>query len=283
VIGPLDHSTDHDVDWLSLAPHQSSVAAVVADRLERLIADGELLDGSRMPSERSLAELLGVSRTSVREAVRELWLKGLVDRRQGQGTFVTSARTLKDAFLSHVHDRVADAELTVINVMDYRAALEPPIAARAAERAGPADVSALQKILSDMEAARSARRTAELDAAFHHAVAHATANPLLMQVVEFSSAWLNSTRREALQSPRRRAMSIRSHGAVVRAIIARDPEAAAAAMTQHIKEVSTFVESRLGNTGHATQGPVSHPHGAGSAAAARSVRGQTAPGTKEVR
>ena len=238
VVQPSDHSPGSSVDWSALRTRPASVTSHVEARLERLIRDGELPDGARLPSERALAELLGVSRSSIREAVRELWLKGLVDRRQGHGTFVTSRTAVDEPFMRHVHDRL-------VKVMDYRSALEPAIAARAAARAGAADVARLQQLFAAFEAETSAIRSAELDAAFHHAVAEATANSLLVQVVEFSGEWLRATRREALQGRRRRAMSIASHRAVLRAIAAHDPVAAAAAMEQHIREVSAFVESRL--------------------------------------
>jgi len=245
VVQPSDHSPGSSVDWSALRTRPASVTSHVEARLERLIRDGELPDGARLPSERALAELLGVSRSSIREAVRELWLKGLVDRRQGHGTFVTSRTAVDEPFMRHVHDRLGEAALAVVKVMDYRSALEPAIAARAAARAGAADVARLQQLFAAFEAETSAIRSAELDAAFHHAVAEATANSLLVQVVEFSGEWLRATRREALQGRRRRAMSIASHRAVLRAIAAHDPVAAAAAMEQHIREVSAFVESRL--------------------------------------
>jgi GntR family transcriptional repressor for pyruvate dehydrogenase complex len=97
----------------------------VASRLERRIADGEFVDGSRLPPERDLAAMLEVSRSSIREAVRELWLKGLVDRRQGQGTYVRIRDGGRDSYLRHVNSRLGEPELTIVNVLDYRAALEP--------------------------------------------------------------------------------------------------------------------------------------------------------------
>ena len=103
----------------------------------------------------------------------------------------------------------------------------------------------MTRILDAMEHETSARRSAELDAEFHQAVAAATQNPLLVQVVEFSGQWLGVTRQDALQGRRRRDMSLHSHHAVLRAVSDRDPEAAAAAMSQHVREVSAFVEHRL--------------------------------------
>jgi len=233
------------VDWTALRTRSASVASVVAARLEELIRRGDLRDGSRLPPERQLAEMLSVSRASVREAVRELWLKGLVDRRQGRGTFVTSSAPALDALQAHLHERLGQEDLTVLRVMDFRASLEPAIASRAAQRANVGDIERLTQILDAMDHERSARRSADLDAEFHRAVAAAAKNPLLVQVVEFSGQWLGVTRQDALQGRRRRDMSLRSHRAVLRAVAAHDPDAAAAAMSQHVREVSAFVEHRL--------------------------------------
>lgn len=233
------------IDWQSVGARSASVGSSVAARLEELVRRGDLPDGSRLPAERELAQLLAVSRTSVREAIRELWLKGLVDRRQGRATYVIAGGPDRNAFLSRLYDRLDTQDLTVLQVMDYRAALEPAIAARAAERATQRDDERLEQILAEMQVVSSGRRAAELDASFHYAVAQATQNPLLGEVVEFSSSWLEMTRQEALQGSRRRAVSMASHRALLRAIVARDPGAAAAAMAQHVREVSSYVEARL--------------------------------------
>jgi GntR family transcriptional repressor for pyruvate dehydrogenase complex len=247
MVRPSDQRPGPSVDWTGGGVRSASVASLVEARIEELIRRGDLADGSRLPPERDLAGLFGVSRTSVREAVRELWLKGLVDRRQGRGTFVRAGAGGRGAFLLRLRGRTSDAELTLLNVLDYRAALEPSIAARAAERARPADTVQLEAILSAMEATTNAGRTAELDAEFHYGVARATHNPLLVEVVEFSTTWLVATRQSGLQGRHRRALSRASHRALLRAIVAHDPEAAFAAMAQHIREVAEFVDSRLQN------------------------------------
>jgi GntR family transcriptional repressor for pyruvate dehydrogenase complex len=206
--------------------------------------------------------MLCVSRSSVREAVRELWLKRLVDRRQGHGTFVTTEGPGRE-FLGLIHSRLDDTARTLLDVMDYRAVIEPAIAARAAERAGAADVDALRRLLAEMEAETSPRRAAELDAAFHHTIAAATSNPLFLQLVEFSAEWLTSTRHEALQGRRRRQLSLASHRTVLEAVARRDPPAAAAAMEQHIKEVADFVEAQLrgGTSAESVAGTMRAPRG----------------------
>ncbi len=257
MVRPSDQPEGPGADWAALQTRSASVASVVVARLEELIRRGDLADGSQLPAERQLAQMLNVSRASVREAVRELWLKGLVDRQQGRGTFVTAGAPMQDAFQAHIHERLGQDDLTVLRVMDFRASLEPAIARRAAQRATFQDLEEMARILGEMEREASAKRSAELDAAFHRAVAVAAQNPLLVEVVEFSGQWLRVTRKDALQGRRRRDMSLRSHRAVLHAISERDPEAAAAAMSQHVREVSAFVEHRL--EGASSQGGTRAP------------------------
>jgi GntR family transcriptional repressor for pyruvate dehydrogenase complex len=243
MVRPSGHSSTVAEDLADIHVSMVSVSSEVSKRLEQLIGSGRFEDGARLPPERELAASLMVSRASVREAVHELWLKGLVERRRGRGTFVRSPEPARTEFLTALHGRLSDIDMTVFQIMDYRAAIEPPIAARAAERAGAQDWQLLSDLLEAMEGETAARRSAELDARFHYAIAQATRNPLFVQLVEFSSHWLESTREVTLQSKHRRELSLRGHREIVRAIAARDGGAAAAAMSAHIAVVSDSIRA----------------------------------------
>ena len=216
---------------------------VVAAHLETVVREAGLRPGDRLPPERYLAAALGVSRGTVREALRELELKGLVERRQGAGTVVADPDPggIGDDLIGRLD---ADAR-TWVEVMDLREAIEVPIAERAARYATRSDLRRLAAVLDEMEGARDAARYAELDARFHRLVAEASHNPLLVKVVEFTSRWLELTRRSRLQSARRRARWLEGHRAVYAAIARGDPGGAAAAMREHIR---TIVEE-LGRRG----------------------------------
>jgi GntR family transcriptional repressor for pyruvate dehydrogenase complex len=110
--------------------------------------------------------------------------------------------------------------------MDYRLTVEPPIAARAAERARGRDISSLRAIIQAMELEQAIATVAELDAKFHTALAVASGNTLLIQLQEFSAEWMASSRAEALQSRRRRATSIQDHRAALETIESHDPAGA---------------------------------------------------------
>lgn len=227
------------LDWSALATRPVHVSDNLSAKLEQMILTGELPQGSRLPPEREFAAQLGVSRASVREALRELELKGMIDRRPGRGTLVADAsRLLQTGSLLAV---MSDVERTVSEVMDLRAALEPPIAGRAASRATPRDVERLATIHAAMRASRSSARTVELDVEFHQEIGRATHNPLLVKLVEVTSEWMAPSRNRPLQSRQRRGRSIAAHGRILDAIAAHDPGEAAAAMADHIADVNRLL------------------------------------------
>jgi len=230
------------IDWTRLHVGGRSVAEELAHRLERMIFDGELAAGARLPPERELQESLGVSRVSVREALHHLELKGLVDRRPGRGTVVVAPD--RSARVGTLLARLSADERDLLELMDLRAAIEPPIAARAAGRATPQDVRGLRALAAEMERAPDVARAIELDQEFHAAIARATHNPTLALLLEVTADWLHATRRKALQSRRRRSESIAAHAAIVEAIAAHHPAAAAEAMRDHIDAVNRLLAER---------------------------------------
>jgi GntR family transcriptional repressor for pyruvate dehydrogenase complex len=228
-----------EIDWTQVTVAGRSVADDLVARLQRMIFDGQLPPGARLPPERELQTALGVSRVSVREALHQLELQGLVDRRPGRGTVVVAPDRSDRA--STLLARLTPADRDLLELMDLRAAIEPPIAARAAGRATAADVRELRELVEEMGSTDAVARTIELDEAFHAAIARATHNPLFARLLEVTADWLGATRRAALQSGRRRRESIAAHARILDAIAARDPDAAAAAMHDHIQRVNELL------------------------------------------
>jgi GntR family transcriptional repressor for pyruvate dehydrogenase complex len=232
------------IEWSKLATRPTQVPDDLAANLEQMIVDGTLADGARIPAERDLAASMGVSRASVRAALRDLELKGLIDRRPGRGTIVTgdSQRTRDGGSLLGRLDR---SERDLLEIMDLRATIEPPIAARAASRATAADVRLLHEILETMEAATTIEETIALDERFHRQISRASHNPLLVRLLEVSTEWMRLSRKNPLQSKARRAASIVAHRRILAAIGAHDPEAAEAAMAAHIEAVNERLAADL--------------------------------------
>ncbi|MGW4801272.1 FadR/GntR family transcriptional regulator, partial [Nonomuraea sp. NPDC004297] len=117
------------IDWSLLAADALQGPHRLAAALQRLIEDDRPAPGTRFPAERDLAARLGVSRASVREALRELELRGLVDRRPGRGTVVTGP--MRPDLRAHQLGDMSAASRLAYEVMDLRTAVEPPVAARA--------------------------------------------------------------------------------------------------------------------------------------------------------
>lgn len=232
-------ATSRPIDWSRLDVTPTSVSDGLSARLEQMILDGVLAPGGRLPSERELQSALGVSRVSIREALHALELKGLVDRRPGRGTIVVAPD--RSARTGTMLARLSAGERDLLEVMDFRAAIEPPIAARAAGRATANDVRALRDLIDQMESSADVAGTIALDEAFHAAIARAAHNPLLVALLETATEWMAASRGVALQSRRRRSESIAAHRRIVDAIAAGDPDTAGRAMADHIDGVNRLL------------------------------------------
>lgn len=243
----MARSAQPEVAWSSLPLRAAKRSDAVYDILEQLIATGQLPPGSRLPPERDLAVQLGVSRNSVREAVHELELKRLVERRSGRGTMVLDPRSSAAGALLN---ELAPEERDLLEIMDFRLAIEPPIAGLAAERTTRGGLTRLARLLDEMAGESSPARVAELDYDFHAAIARATHNRLLIRLHEVSSEWLRQSRREALQSHRRRAASLAGHRRIYEAIKAGDRDGAHAAMVEHIAQVRSIIEPQVAERGN---------------------------------
>lgn len=227
------------VNWSSLPLRAAKRSDAVYDILEQLIATAQLPPGAHLPPERELATQLGVSRNSVREAVHELELKRLVERRSGRGTIVLDPQSNSHGTL--LNELSAD-QRDLLEIMDFRLIMEPPIAALAAERTTRGSLTRLARLLDEMADESEPARVADLDQSFHAAVARATHNRLLVRLLEVSSEWLRQSRREALQSRVRRAASLAGHRRIYEAIRAGERDEAYAAMVDHIQQVRRIIE-----------------------------------------
>jgi GntR family transcriptional repressor for pyruvate dehydrogenase complex len=187
-----------------------------------------------LPPERELAVRLGVSRATLSQALVALEVIGVVVVRHGDGTVLTErARTgpVIEAIRAHA-DRLPE-------IIDARDALECKLAALAAARRTEDDVAAIQAALVAMEADIVAGgRGVDADEQFHGAVTAAARSELLGQMMEAIHDLIRETRIESLSQPGRPKDSLAGHRKVAEAIIAGDPDAAAAAMHEHVMLVS---------------------------------------------
>lgn len=204
----------------------------IVARIEELLSDGRTEPGGRLPAEREMARLLGVSRPALREAVKVLEARGRLVVRHGQGVFV--ARTPPEV----VAARLASLEISLRELFDMRMVLEEPAAAWAAEMATAQDVAALAEALAAEEPARiepiDFDRLKKLDAAFHLRIVEASKNRFLRQTLGVLQEMLGAGMETTLKIPGRVPIAGADHRRIFEAIVARDSEAARAAVRDHI-------------------------------------------------
>lgn len=215
---------------------RSTLPEEIASRLLGLIRAEQLRPGDKLPAERDLAAAMGVSRPVLREALRALSIMRVVDIRQGAGTYITALEPQQ--LVSHLDFVFSKDSVALAQVLETRRVVEIGNVRLAAQRIVPFQVERLEAILVDLrEAVDEPDRFSSLDIAFHDTVCEAAANFLLAQFMRIINT-LGKVSRErtgAARATRERALG--DHEAILAALRARDPEAAADAMRSHLDHV----------------------------------------------
>lgn len=216
------------------------VSEEITAYLKRLIATGQLKVGDRLPAERDLADQLEVSRNSVREALHTLELTGLIESLQGGGTFV------REAGIDSIREPLSSVLITqdgvIREILEARRMMEPPMARRAAEHATKDHLARMGLALDLQERAVTGGESgSEQDTEFHHALAEATGNTVIVKLVEAMMEVLYASRERNLQTADRAQASLRGHRKVLAAITRRDPEGAYKAMLEHLEDVEHVI------------------------------------------
>ncbi|MBV4503807.1 FadR family transcriptional regulator [Pseudomonas sp. BW13M1] len=209
----------------------STVVNSVVEKLRQALARGQWRSGDMLPGQRELAEQLGISRPSLREAVIVLETLGLVRSMPGKGVLVLDA----DAAQAQEADTIAEASLA--DVLELRYTLEPFIAGLVAQSAGSQDIGQLRLTLMDMrEALEAGDSEAGINAyiAFHEALFALTTNPIFQSVVQQTGNALKQSAAMLRNSPEHLAARLSENEAVVRAIRERNSAKASQQMRQHI-------------------------------------------------
>lgn len=225
----------------------------IADQLAELIARGEFPPGARLPAERDLAVSLGVSRTSVREAIISLEMSGLVEVRVGTGIFVTAPPEGGGGGGSR-----SDAGPGPFELLAARKLVEGEIAAMAAKHAKPENAAALRESVERLQASVKdfAAREAE-DRDFHLLLAKATGNGSLELVVEGlwnQRAELWGRLQRHFHTAELAERTIRDHAAIASAVASGDADAARAAMHRHLARVTREFQRNVDTSPLPSQG-----------------------------
>jgi DNA-binding FadR family transcriptional regulator len=228
-----------------------SVTQQAIDEIKGMIISGELRPGDRLPKESDLAARLGLSRNSLREAVRALTLIRILETRQGDGTYVTS---LEPDILLETIGFVADfhQDRTLLHVLEVRRVLESSATALAAQHATDAELGALETLVGEMGACETVEAFVENDLAFHRTIAVASHNPVLASLLDsFSSrtsrarVWRGVTQAGAIEQTKA------DHQAIYEALAHRRADVAAGLAIAHIAGVESWLEHALEATGEA--------------------------------
>lgn len=229
--------------WTPVSQPGSLSERIVA-QIERHLAEQQLRPGDKLPSEREMAQLLGVSRPSLREAVRALEARGRLTVRHGQGVFVAEGRSERQ-----LRAAIMDAEISIKEIFAMREVLEAPAAAWAAERITKEQVAEMQATLDELDRTFDQPdpdfvRLATLDAAFHLSIAEAAGNKFLRQTSHVLHDILLSGMETTLLLPGRREKSRRDHIRILKALASHDPAAARSAARAHIRAARTAALAR---------------------------------------
>jgi GntR family transcriptional repressor for pyruvate dehydrogenase complex len=227
-------------------PIQSTkVFEQIADQIEKRILNGELRSGDRLSTERELAEQFRASRTAVREAMKILAQKGLVEMRPGRGTIVIDGAP--EAMQNSI-GLVMKLKLGEVggsdDLVEVREILETEIAALAAARATNEEIAAMREAVRVMdESLRDADAYIAADNQFHQALAKATQNALILIFVDSIVNPLSEQRKQifAVEGGPERGQF--HHRRILESIIRRDPENARAAMRAHLQQVREDVSA----------------------------------------
>lgn len=224
---------------------EPSLAARVTQELLDSIVEGRLRSGQKLPSERDLSEQFGVSRTVIREAVRGLEAKGVVEVRSGRGLQVASVTSAQvtETFDLFVRGQQIKDEVKPENISEVREMLELRIVELACARATESDMKQIEDAYLSIEGAASAEEAAEGDSLFHLAIAKATHNALLVTLLESVNATIRNVRLESLQRPGRKTEAQEQHKKVLERLLERDPVGAVDAMGFHLEDSQAFYNS----------------------------------------
>jgi len=209
----------------------------IVQQIEESVLNGSLKPGDQLPAERELAQRLGVSRTAVREAVKALREKGLVEAYSGRGTFITDGTTHAARQSFDLMVKIGQQESST-HLAELRLILEPGIAALAAERIEEEYLAAMREAVAVMDRAQkdpAAYIEADLD--FHLALAEAVANPLILSLIDSIVGLLREQRIKIFNvegGPQRGQVH---HKRILEAMERRDPEMARSAMRAHLEQV----------------------------------------------
>ncbi len=218
----------------------------VTDAILESIASNRLKPGDLLPTERELGEQFGVSRTVIREAIRALRAKGMLEVKGGSGVRIVAVN--EETVRESMRHFVKGSEMDYGKVDEVRRVLEVAAAGLAAERATPEDIERINETIEQMDnACEDIESTVQFDIAFHRALAASTHNELFLVLHDSMGEMLLEVRRRNLsRGAERRRLVVEMHRRIRDAVEAHDAEAAKLAMIDHLGAVQAGWEGQAG-------------------------------------
>lgn len=221
----------------------------IANQLKDKIVGGELQPGDKLPSTRELSELYGVGMSTVREALSALKAMGLVESRQGEGSYVKHAAVPGSALPPL--DTLLLNKQTILELLEVRKSLETAVAGIAADKRTDSDLQELRSIVATMESCVGDEQAGELaDIQFHQTLARATHNTIMANLLDTISGQMETAIRETRRLQLYANMSaserlLKDHQTIFAAVEAGDREAASTAMHAHLRYVEAVLQPYL--------------------------------------
>ena len=212
----------------------------IVKQIRNLVERGKLKRGDQLPTERELSETFKVSRATVREAIFSLETMKLVDRRQGDGTYViaSSGETLVQPLAAALFHEKDD----LIDIFFLRKIIEPEVAQLASENATPEEMNDLEEILREQEEeVVECKNPIQTDSEFHHLLARMAKNRVLERLLLALVDLLGKTREKYLQTEERKQKSLQGHREILTAIKNGNSIGARQAMRRHLENVEDIL------------------------------------------
>ena len=237
---PMPNSTHNQV----AVPARSDLTRTLSDQVFALIKSRGLQPGDRLPSMKELAQTFSVATPTIREALRRLQATGVVDIKHGSGIYVR--RTNQHLMIVNPHIGELDGA-TLLDLLDARLILEPPLAGLAAVNATEEDIARLEQVLDEAEHLLKGDdlQLGPANMRFHSTIARASGNKVLVQMLESLIELYNREQLAILELFNARVRDYRDHVLIFGAIRDREPDLASRRMTRHLQTVRSVVEERM--------------------------------------
>ena len=222
---------------------RNSVSEQIFEQLKEKIVSGELEPGEKLPSEHELCRLYNVSRTTIRQALANLSSLGLIETRFGEGSFVKQSN-IGDV-MSSLLKTIRLGKESILDVIEFRQIIEPPVAKLACQKASPSDVENLRRIYENMEEHRDNLPVfSRYDQEFHLAMAKISGNSHIVKIYDVISDVLNSAF-DDIVAKCGSAAGLKYHEPLLSAFEKQDCDAVQKIMQEHMDDMRQLYASKL--------------------------------------